>query len=194
MYEDELKKNFSINIRTLRESKGLNQTELGKLINYSSKAISKWETGLVMPDISTLYLLASFFKVSVDDLITNKNIIKKSNAKRNHALITIAAGLLPFLIGAIVYWVFAWNHLPKPWLPLIASFPASAIVLIVFSAIWYKKILVTIFIQELIWTTAILVMVIMSFYYFWVVLVTAGIASFIALFFFGIDFSKKTKS
>ena len=65
-------------IKELREKQGLTQLELAEIINVSDKAVSKWETGKGLPDITLIEPLAKALKVSVIELmngeyITNKN-------------------------------------------------------------------------------------------------------------------------
>ncbi len=65
-------------IKELREKQGLTQLELADIINVSDKAVSKWETGKGLPDITLIEPLAKALKVSVIELmngeyITNKN-------------------------------------------------------------------------------------------------------------------------
>jgi len=45
------------------------QQELTDSIEVSFQTISKWETGVNMPDITILPLLADYFKVSTDQLL-----------------------------------------------------------------------------------------------------------------------------
>ena len=66
-------------IKQLREKCGMTQTELADRIGVSNKAVSKWETGKGLPDISLLQPLAQTLKVSLIELmngeyITNKNV------------------------------------------------------------------------------------------------------------------------
>ena len=54
------------NIAALRKSARLTQAELAERLNYSDKAISKWERGDSIPDVIVLSELASLFSVTVD--------------------------------------------------------------------------------------------------------------------------------
>jgi len=56
-------------IRTYRRSLGLTQTELAEKLKVSFQAISGWECGTTLPDISNLCRLATVFGVSVDSLL-----------------------------------------------------------------------------------------------------------------------------
>ncbi len=55
-------------IRTLRKERNLTQEELAALLNVTGQAISKWENGTSMPDISQIVPLASTFGVPTDVL------------------------------------------------------------------------------------------------------------------------------
>ena len=63
------------NIRKLRKEHNLTQEELAELLNVTSQAVSKWENGTGMPDISQIVPLASVFGVSTDLLfgVSDKN-------------------------------------------------------------------------------------------------------------------------
>jgi transcriptional regulator with XRE-family HTH domain len=56
-------------IRALRRERDLTQEELAELLGVSVQAVSKWETGGGLPDISQLPPLASVFAVSSDELL-----------------------------------------------------------------------------------------------------------------------------
>ncbi len=62
-------KNISLRIADLRKIKKITQQELADRIGVSFQTISKWETGVNMPDITILPLLADFFNVSTDQLL-----------------------------------------------------------------------------------------------------------------------------
>ncbi len=55
-------------IRTLRKNKGITQEQLAELLHLSPQAVSKWETGIALPDISLVPVLAGIFAVSTDML------------------------------------------------------------------------------------------------------------------------------
>lgn len=61
--------NFSKNVTQLRRNKKITQEELAEFIGVTKASVSKWETGATMPDIVILPQLASFFDVSVDNLL-----------------------------------------------------------------------------------------------------------------------------
>lgn len=59
-------------IKTLRKEKGLNQTELGNLINLSHGAVAAMESGRNDPSSETTIKLSEIFNVSTDYLLTGK--------------------------------------------------------------------------------------------------------------------------
>ena len=64
---EELKKIVAANLTALRTAKGMTQLELGEMISYSDKAISKWERGGCYPDITLLPKLATLLECSESD-------------------------------------------------------------------------------------------------------------------------------
>ena len=72
------KNKIGLFIANKRKEKGLTQQELGNILYVTDKAISKWERGLSLPDITLLTKLAEVLDVSVNDILngekTNKNI------------------------------------------------------------------------------------------------------------------------
>lgn len=55
-------------IKTLRKKKGFSQETLAQVLGVSFQAVSKWETGMTMPDVALIPAIASFFGVSIDEL------------------------------------------------------------------------------------------------------------------------------
>lgn len=60
---------MNLKLRELRKKQNLTQMALGELLGISHRNISKYETGLIMPDIDTLISFADFFNVSLDYLV-----------------------------------------------------------------------------------------------------------------------------
>ena len=56
-------------IQTMRKNKNLTQEDLANYLSVSKAAVSKLELGQSHPDITILPLLASFFEISIDELI-----------------------------------------------------------------------------------------------------------------------------
>lgn len=55
--------NYGEKISRLRKSKGMTQEELGKILNVTYQAVSKWERDESLPDFATMSQIAKFFQV-----------------------------------------------------------------------------------------------------------------------------------
>lgn len=64
---------FGENIRNLRKSYGLSQTELAAKLNVTKQAVSNWENNNILPSIDMLIRIANFFSVSSDYLLELDN-------------------------------------------------------------------------------------------------------------------------
>ena len=136
------------NLVKLRQKKGMTQTELAEKLNYSDKAVSKWERGESMPDISVLVEIADLFEVSLDYLVRPEESLKKYEAKEeakekvqyNHGFITGMAILLVWLIALLgfVLITILMGKLGYQWLCFVYAVPVSMIVWIVFNSIWFN--------------------------------------------------------
>ncbi|MBQ6074685.1 MAG: helix-turn-helix transcriptional regulator [Lachnospiraceae bacterium] len=69
-------------IRELRTEKGLTQQELASLLNVSPTAVSKWENGRSLPDISMLEPLVNVFQVTFAEIILGERTESKANPER----------------------------------------------------------------------------------------------------------------
>lgn len=57
------------NLKLLRKSKDVGQTELAEALNVSVKTVSHWETGYTEPSVSQLIQLADYFDTTIDELV-----------------------------------------------------------------------------------------------------------------------------
>ena len=70
---EKLKYQIGANIAAYRKRAGLTQAGLAEKLNYSDKAVSKWERGESVPDVLTLAMLAEQFQLTVNDLLVDIN-------------------------------------------------------------------------------------------------------------------------
>lgn len=94
-------------ISLLRRKKGFTQVVLGEIIGVSSKAISKWENGDGLPDVTTLPALAQALGTSVDSLLEGgpipiSRLIKSLGAKKDIDNMKITALNIASLIMAYI--------------------------------------------------------------------------------------------
>lgn len=75
------KKTVGAFIAKLRKEKGMTQKELGDLLNVSDKTVSRYECGVLAPDLELIERLSNIFSISCDELIKGeKNIEIKEKA------------------------------------------------------------------------------------------------------------------
>ena len=79
---------FHEKLQELRKQKNLTQEELSEILFVSRTAISKWESGRGYPSIDSLKAIAKFFGVTIDELLSNRELIciaeKDSHQKTQH--------------------------------------------------------------------------------------------------------------
>lgn len=69
-------------IAARRKEKGLTQEELAEYFGVSKPAVSKWESGQSYPDITLLPVIASYFGISVDDLLDYQPQMTKEGIRK----------------------------------------------------------------------------------------------------------------
>ena len=74
-------KKVGVQISTLRKNKGLTQSELADRLGISFQAVSKWENGITLPDVSILVDLASVLETSVDHILNGGEKIMNYKGK-----------------------------------------------------------------------------------------------------------------
>ncbi|MBE5967185.1 MAG: helix-turn-helix domain-containing protein [Lachnospiraceae bacterium] len=73
----------NLKIAELRKQKQIGQQELAEVLGVTYQSVSKWETGITMPDITLLPAIAEYFNVSVDELLGLKPLRKQQYIQRN---------------------------------------------------------------------------------------------------------------
>ena len=132
------------NIVRLRQSYGMTQAELAEKLNYSDKAISKWERADSLPDVIVLKQLADLFSIRVDDLFCEDAPLPDPRERRarvrNHLIITLLATSLVWLIATFVFVILGLSPSnTAKWLAFIYAIPTGAVVLLVFNSIWGRR-------------------------------------------------------
>ena len=101
------------NIRFLRESRGLNQTQLGDIAGVSDKAVSTWELDIKTPRMGAIQKIANYFGLTKSDII-------EGDLPAQHARPTSAAVSIP-VVGHVVAGIpteavediVDWEAIPK---------------------------------------------------------------------------------
>ena len=130
------------NIVELRKYLGLTQSELAQKLNYSDKAVSKWERAESLPDVLVLSELTEMCGVTLDWLVTDhageKLKREDPNAKRNHIIIALLSVALAWLLAtlAVVIIKFAAPSFGYGWIIFTGAAIVSEILLLIFNSIW----------------------------------------------------------
>lgn len=80
MYVESLR--LGDNIALLRHKKKVTQEELAEFVGVTKASVSKWETKISMPDIALLPQIASYFDVTIDELLGYESQISMQQAKK----------------------------------------------------------------------------------------------------------------
>ena len=155
---NEFKQVVAQNIYYLRTKNHMTQYELGEKLNYSDKAISKWERGDGLPDAYIISKMCELFGVSADYMITphseqDKKVETKpiKKAKKIISNIVVAAiftlALFIFVLIAIGtdYKVFHWQL-------FVYAVPLAIIAKIVFTSVWHRAKGVFVYVSVLLWS------------------------------------------
>lgn len=159
----DLKSIIAKNIVTLRQGAKLTQSDLAERLNYSDKAISKWERAESMPDITVLKAIADLFCVPLDYLVQEEHDDTPTTLaepapdpvkKRNHWVITLLSILIVWFTATLIYVTLDMASLAHwaRFLVFAYSLPVSAIVWLVFNSIWFNHRLNYFIISLMMWS------------------------------------------
>lgn len=131
------------NIKELRKANKLTQYELAEKLNYSNKAISRWESGEVIPDVLTLNKICEVFNIPLSQIfeenVTTTKVKKYYKMQIGNKLaISLLAVMLIWLVATISFVCVQVMFNVTAWQFFIWAIPLSCIVGIVFNSIWGK--------------------------------------------------------
>lgn len=144
------------NINILRNNKKITQLELAELINYSDKLVSKWERGEAIPSYEVILKLAQIFEVPLEYFSTLEHeqpiIANTKNVTINRNTLTVFSVCGLWAVAAIVFVALYVGLGELFWQIFMWSIPASAVICLVFSCIWYNGKNMLIASSILLWT------------------------------------------
>lgn len=159
---EDLKLIVAKNISTLRKERQMTQFELAEALNYSDKAVSKWERGESIPDVFVLKQISEIFSVSVDYLLEEEHSKKKSFGEnfrikiKNHGFITGMSIMLVWLVALFAFIIgdFYRDYTSaKHWISFLYAVPVTFIVWLVFNSVWFNRRRNFLIISFLMWST-----------------------------------------
>lgn len=153
MDDEQVKARIGANIAYYRKQAGLTQAGLGEKLNYSDKAVSKWERGESIPDVLTLMQMASVFESTVDALLGDVNALpdnpstleramnqvseKALKRKANKNIILALTTTLVWFVALLAFVVLSTLDIPYSWLAFFYAVPVNAIVLLSLRSAWH---------------------------------------------------------
>lgn len=153
MDSEKLKDLIGKNIAAHRKRCGLTQAGLAERLNYTDKAVSKWERGESVPDVITLMQLAEQFEITVDDLLRDPNelppeitpvqqamekVVEKTlKRKANKNIILGLSSILVWFVALLVYVVLGSAGFDQSALAFLYAIPANAIVALSLRSAWH---------------------------------------------------------
>ena len=152
MDNEKLKILVGCNIAACRKRAGMTQAELALKLNYTDKAVSKWERGESVPDLITLIQLAELFGISLDALTADPNALpedagalqqtmdrvvqKTLKRKADKRIIVWLSSLIVWFVATLAFVVVTSARLPYGWLAFLFAVPADAIVVLSLRSAW----------------------------------------------------------
>jgi transcriptional regulator with XRE-family HTH domain len=127
----------------LRKKNKLTQAELAEKLNYSDKAISKWEKGESLPPVEVFYNISKLYGVSLDYIIGDETIdpqpIKTDDRKRIYLNITHLAVVSVWFVALLLFVLFDIITHTSQWMVFAWAVPASFVVALVFDCVWHNR-------------------------------------------------------
>lgn len=152
MEGDKIKKQIGANIASYRKRSSMTQVGLAEKLNYSDKAVSKWERGESVPDVLILIQLAELFDITVNDLVVDPNVLpdnpgaiervmgraveKTLKRKADKRIILHLSSLLVWFVALLVVTILSFFDLHNAWIAFVYAIPADAIVLLSLRSAW----------------------------------------------------------
>ncbi|MCQ2484387.1 MAG: helix-turn-helix domain-containing protein [Clostridia bacterium] len=146
--EEQFKKQFGEKISEARKQKGYTQLKLAEKLNYTDKAVSKWERGESVPDTYTVLKIAELLNVSPsylfgkDETTETESSDKPKKKTRPVALfVPIITSVTVFFIASVLFLVLKLFPVTTPYAPYVylIALTAMFIELVVFSFIWWSR-------------------------------------------------------
>ena len=150
---EKLKSQIGSNIANYRKRSGLTQAGLAEKLNYSDKAVSKWERGESIPDVIILMQLAEQFGITVNDLLEDPDALPEETTRFQHAMEQVSekalkrkanksiilglSSILVWFVALFVFVVVSSFDIPNSWLAFFYAFPANCIVLLSLRSAWH---------------------------------------------------------
>ncbi len=159
------------NLITLRRKSNLTQLQLAEKLNYSDRAISKWERGDAVPSINVLMTIAEFYDVKIQDIVYENKVVEPRKSKmRLRTILTLMSSMLVWLIATIAFVVLTYiQDVEHAWYSFIIALPVFFAVVTIFAFVWRTNLFSSIFASCFVWSTILMVSLLLNTYEIWIV-------------------------
>ena len=136
--------------------------QLAEMLNYSDKAVSKWERGESIPDLRVLIQLAEIYHITLDDIVKEQpeKVVKpKLNLVKKRLLIALLSVGLVWVIATGVFMILFYISSIQGYAYLsfvVAPFVAS-VVAVVFACLWGNRLVALFTASAVIWSIVLIV-------------------------------------
>lgn len=132
------------NISELRKSNNLTQAEFAERLNYSDKAVSKWERGDSLPDVIVLKTIADMYGVGLDDMLRENGVhhvvspdeVLRDEQLTQKILITALWVTMVWIVAAVVFLYSQYSRGTMFWMAFVWAVPVSFLVALIFARRW----------------------------------------------------------
>ena len=145
------------NLIKYRKHFGFTQASLAEKLNYSDKAIAKWESGESLPEAYVLSQIAEIYGITVNDLLIENKKIKMPFNKLKFITLSLFSNCILWLVTLICFTILSGLDFENAWFSFIVSIPLTFILVLIFSSIFKNKLFQFISISGIIWTTLLVV-------------------------------------
>lgn len=169
LQSDDIKEVIAANLTHLRQKAGLTQVQLAEALNYSDKAVSKWERGESVPDLRVLIKLSEIYHVSLDDMLKkrlDKRVKPRLNLYKSRLIITLLAIGFVCVVATVVFMIF--YYIPAfrgyAYLSFVCAPFVAAIVFTVLASVWYRRLTMAIGASVVLWSAVLIVHVVLKLF------------------------------
>lgn len=156
----DIKATIAKNIALLRQHKGMTQIELAEQLNYSDKAVSKWERGESLPDIAVLLEIAALFGVTLNELVQEEPLPTTHKKKEpfktryNRGFITGVSLVLVWFIALLTFVLISliFENETRQWLAFLYAGPACLVAWLTFNSTWFDTRVNYLIVSLLMWS------------------------------------------
>lgn len=141
---ENIKEIIAKNLSELRKANKLTQGALAEKLNYSDKAVSRWEHAETLPDIETLCRICDIYGVSFEYLLKKDQTTPPKMAQRpvdrgRRVIICLITVCTVWLAATLLFTMIKAIYSVNLWQLFVWGIPASITAVAIFNRIWWKS-------------------------------------------------------